>query len=40
MHSRVTLLEVDVLRHRLDEAIERFEADVLPDLPAGSGPLA
>jgi heme-degrading monooxygenase HmoA len=37
MHSRVTLLEVDVLRHDLDEAVERFKADVLPSLREQDG---
>jgi heme-degrading monooxygenase HmoA len=37
MHTRVTLLEVDVLRHDLDEAVERFRADVLPALREQEG---
>lgn len=37
MHSRVTLLEVDTLRHDLDEAVERFKADVLPALREQEG---
>lgn len=37
MHSRVTLLEVDVLRNDLDEAVERFKADVLPALREQEG---
>jgi len=37
MHSRVTLLEVDVLRHDLDEAVKRFKADVLPGLREQEG---
>jgi hypothetical protein len=37
MHSRVTLLEVDTLRHALDEAVARFEADVLPGLREQDG---
>jgi hypothetical protein len=32
MHSRVTLLEVDVLRYDIDEATERFKAEILPRL--------
>src|ERR1041384_2038186 len=37
MHSRVTLLEVDVLRHDLDDAVERFKKDVLPGLQEQDG---
>jgi len=37
MHSRVTLLEVDVLRHDLDAAVARFEAEVLPGLREQTG---
>jgi heme-degrading monooxygenase HmoA len=37
MHSRVTLLEVDTLRHDLDEAVERFKAEVLPGLRERDG---
>lgn len=32
MHSRVTLLEVDTLRHDIDAAVESFNAEVLPRL--------
>jgi hypothetical protein len=32
MYSRVTLLEVDTLRTTVDEAVDLFEAEVLPDL--------
>jgi heme-degrading monooxygenase HmoA len=32
MHARVTLLEIDVLRTAMEEALARFTAEVLPDL--------
>ena len=37
MQSRVTLLEVDTLRHDLDEAVEQFKAAVLPGLREQGG---
>lgn len=32
MHSRVTLLEIDTLRHDIDAAVAAFGAEVLPHL--------
>jgi hypothetical protein len=37
VHSRVTLLEVDTLRTSLDEAVERFNEEVLPALREQAG---
>ena len=37
MHSRVTLLEVDTVRTRVDEAVERFNEEVLPALREQDG---
>ena len=40
MYSRVTLLEIDTLRVDLDDAVEQFEAQVLPrvrELPGFEG---
>jgi hypothetical protein len=37
MYSRVTLLEIDTLRTTVDEAVELFEADVLPQLREQDG---
>lgn len=37
MHSRVTLLEIDTLRVDVDEAVERFKAEVLPALREQDG---
>ena len=32
MYSRVTLLEIDTLRVRIDDVLERFETEILPRL--------
>jgi heme-degrading monooxygenase HmoA len=32
MYSRVTLLEIDTLRADIDDAVDRFETEVLPRL--------
>jgi heme-degrading monooxygenase HmoA len=37
VHSRVTLLEIDTLRVDVDEAVERFKAEVLPALREQDG---
>ena len=39
LYSRVTLLEIDTLRVDLDDAVEQFEAQVLPvrELPGFEG---
>jgi hypothetical protein len=37
VYSRVTLLEIDTLRTTVDEAVELFEATVLPDLREQDG---
>jgi len=37
MYSRVTLLELDVMRIDVDEALERYRSEVLPDLQRRPG---
>ena len=37
MYSRVTLLEIDTLRVRIDDVLERLETEILPRLRALEG---
>jgi hypothetical protein len=37
MYSRVTLLELDVMRIDVDEALERYRREVLPELQRQAG---
>lgn len=37
MHARVTLLEVDVVRTAVADAVDRFRLEVLPELRAQDG---
>jgi heme-degrading monooxygenase HmoA len=37
MHARTTLLEIDTVRVPLDDALARFEAEVLPRLKSQPG---
>jgi hypothetical protein len=37
MYSRVTLLEIDTVRYRVDEATEVFRDEVVPELEAQEG---
>ncbi len=37
MHSRVTLLEIDVLRVDVDAAVERYRQEIIPQLRVQPG---
>jgi L-asparaginase II len=37
MYARVTLLEVDVMRTDVDEVLERYRQEVLPEIQSRSG---
>jgi heme-degrading monooxygenase HmoA len=37
MHARVTLLEIDVMRTGMDDAVARFVAETLPELREQEG---